>query len=50
MDMNSKILAKVDTTVITDADVLHKNHKNSGRRLLNYTINAVSAQTEYNKN
>lgn len=36
--------------VITDADVLHKNHKNSGRRLLNYTINAVSAQTEYNKN
>lgn len=36
--------------VITDADVLYKNHKNSGRRLLNYTINAVSAQTEYNKN
>lgn len=36
--------------VITDADVLHKNHKNSGRRLLNYTINAVSAQTEHNKN
>lgn len=36
--------------VITDADVLHKNHKNSGRRLLNYTINAVAAQTEHNKN
>lgn len=36
--------------VITDADVLYKNHKNSGRRLLNYTINATSAQTEYNKN
>lgn len=36
--------------VITDADALYKNHKNSGRRLLNYTINAVSAQTEYNKN
>lgn len=36
--------------VITDADVLHKNHKNNGRRLLNYTINAVAAQTEHNKN
>lgn len=36
--------------VITDADVLYKNHKNSGRRLLNYTINATEAQTEYNKN
>lgn len=36
--------------VITDADALYKNHKNSGRRLLNYTINAVASQTEYNKN
>lgn len=36
--------------VINDADVLYKNHKNSGRRLLNYTINAYKAQTEYNKN
>ena len=36
--------------VITDADALYKNHKNTGRRLLNYTINAVAAQTEYNKN
>lgn len=35
---------------ITDADVLYKTHKNSGRRLLNYTINATEAQTEYNKN
>lgn len=36
--------------VITDADALYKNHKNSGRRLLNYTINAVASQTEHNKN
>jgi hypothetical protein len=36
--------------VITDADVVYKNHKNSGRRLLNYTINAEKSQTEYNKN
>lgn len=41
---------EVVPVIITDADVLYKNHKNSGRRLLNYTINAVSAQTEYNKN
>lgn len=48
-------LHKLDTTelipvVITDADVLYKNHKNSGRRLLNYTINVEQARTEYNKN
>ena len=36
--------------VISDADVLYKNHKNTGRRLLNYTINCTAAQTEYNKN
>ena len=36
--------------VINDAEVLYKNHKNSGRRLLNYTINAYKAQGEYNKN
>jgi hypothetical protein len=35
---------------ITDAETLYKNHKNSGRRLLNYTINAMSSQTEHNKN
>lgn len=48
-------LHKIGTTelipvVITDADVLYKNHKNSGRRLLNYTINVEQARTEYNKN
>ena len=36
--------------VMTDADVLYKNHKNSGRKLLNYTINVVASQTEHNKN
>lgn len=36
--------------VVTDADVLYKNKHNSGRKLLNYTINVVASQTEHNKN
>ena len=36
--------------VMTDADALYKNHKNSGRKLLNYTINVISSQKERNKN
>ena len=36
--------------VITDADALYKNKKNTGRKLINYTVNAAAAQTEHNKN
>ena len=36
--------------VMTDADVLYKNNKNSGRKLLNYTINVIASQKEHNKN
>ena len=41
---------KVIPVIMTDADVLYKNHKNSGRKLLNYTINVMASQTEHNKN
>lgn len=36
--------------ILTDADVLYKNHKNSGRKLLNYTINVMTSQKQHNKN
>ena len=36
--------------IMTDADVMYKNPKNSGRKLLNYTINVLASQTEHNKN
>lgn len=36
--------------IMTDADVMYKNSKNSGRKLLNYTINVLASQTEHNKN
>lgn len=42
--------SKFKPVIITDADVLYKNHKNSGRRLLNYTINVRDAQVQHNKN
>lgn len=41
---------EVIPVVMTDADALYKNHKNSGRKLLNYTINVISSQKEHNKN
>lgn len=36
--------------VVTDADVIYKNKNNSGRKLLNYTINVLASQTKHNKN
>lgn len=48
--LHNLVTNDITPVVISDADVLHKNHKNTGRRLLNYTINAVASQTEYNKN
>lgn len=36
--------------IITDADALYKNKNNTGRKLLNYTINALASQSQHNKN
>lgn len=41
---------EVIPVIVNDADVLYKNRNNSGRKLLNYTINVVTSQKKHNKN
>jgi hypothetical protein len=41
---------KITPVTITDADALYKTKNNTGRKLINYTINIKSAQTKHNKN
>lgn len=41
---------EVYPVVVNDADATYKNHKNSGRKLINYTINVIASQTEENNN
>ena len=40
----------IEPLFLTDTNVTHKTYKNSGIKLLNYTINATVAQSQHNKN
>ena len=41
---------EITPVTITDADAMYKNKNNTGRKLLNYTINATASQKRHNKN